>query len=185
MAVLASYKTHTNPGESLFRFINPNTYQGAAQPFSHALGSSHTLTSIMMELKKTGTPTQANLFRIRTDSAGAPGSVLTTGSIAGSAISSAGYVEYTVSAFDTAINLASGTTYWCAWETSADGTDDTNYYQWGIGNSAIVYTAEQYKLNGSYNVETGFNCYFEIQGNPVGGAGAKHLPYLNLLGVGS
>lgn len=181
MAILASFLNDTNPGESLFRQIGATIYQGSAQPFTITPGTTHTVDSITLKLLKTGAPTQANLIRIKTDNAGLPGSVMGTNTLAAASIPTGTPSLVTVSSFDNTITLQPSTTYWLVWETAVDGTDDVNYYQWRISNTSIVYPAEYYKVNGTFNLETGYNSTFMIQGSPAAG-GNKNLA---LLGVGT
>lgn len=162
MANIASYKTHTNPGESIFRQIGATIYQGAAQPFTVST-NAYTVDSMMAELKKTGSPTEALRFRIFDNNAGLPGSSLGGTTVAAASVTGS-YTEITSGAPSSTITLQPATTYWFVVDTANDGNNDTTYYQWGIGNSSIVYSAEYYKVNGTFNIETGYNCYFQING---------------------
>lgn len=172
MANIASYKTHTNPGESIFRDISGNKYDGAAQPFTVST-NTYTVDSMMAELKKTGSPTEALRFRIFDDNAGVPGSSLGGTTVAAASVTS-GYTEITSGAPSTTITLSPGVTYWFVVDTATQGTNDTTYFQWGIGNTSIVYTREMYKYNGSFLPETGYNCYFQINGT-IAASGPANL----------
>lgn len=173
MANIASYKTHTNPGESIFRDIGGNKYDGAAQPFTVST-NTYTVDSMMAELKKTGSPTEALRFRIFTDVAGAPGVSLGGTTVAAASVTGS-YTEITSGAPSSTITLIPGVTYWFVVDTATQGTNDTTYFQWGIGNTSIPYSAEYYKYNGAFLPETGYNCYFQINGTiaAVGPANLK------------
>lgn len=162
--VLASYKTDTNPGEALFAFGTPNHYNGAAQPFSHSQGATYRVSSIMIKTVKNGSPTETVKLGIAPDVAGQPGTIIGFASILAADYPTSAS-EYTVTVFNTPIDLATGTTYWLVWYCDNEGSDFTNYYQWRISNSSIVYSAEWYNLNNVFIIETGYNCYFEVQGN--------------------
>lgn len=162
--VLASYKNDTNPGEALYAFGSPNFYNGATQPFTIAQLTPQLVSSIMMKLQKNGSPTEPNLISIAVDSGGAPGAYLGTATLAAASIPSSA-AEVTVTSFDNPMILQPSTTYWLVWHAANQGSDFTNYYQWRISNTSIVYSAEYYKLNSTFIQETGYNCYFEIQGD--------------------
>lgn len=163
MAVLASYKTHTNDGESIYRDIGGNKYDGAAQPFTIAQGTPMNVSTMMAELRKTGSPTEALRFRIFSDSAGSPNVSLGGTTVAAASVTGS-YTEITSGAPSTTVTLQPSTTYWFVVDTANQGTNDTTYFQWGMGNSSIPYSSSKYKYNGSFNPETGWNMYFEIVG---------------------
>lgn len=179
MATLAQYTTHTNPGESIYRDIGGNKYDGGAMSFTLTPSTPHTVDSMMAELKKTGSPSVALRFRIFSDVAGAPGVELGGTTVAAASVTS-GYTEITSGAPSTTVTLLPGVTYWLVIDTATQGTDDTNYFQWGMGNTSLLYPSSLYKYNGVFLTETGWNLYFRVSGTeaPVGPANVKTVDQL-------
>lgn len=176
MATLAQYTTHTNPGESIYRDIGGNKYDGGAMSFTLTPTTAHNVTSMMAELKKTGSPAVAVRFRIFTNSGGLPSVELGGTTVAAASITSS-YTEITSGAPSTTVTLQPSTTYWLVLDTATQGTDDSNYFQWGMGNSSILYPSSLYKYNGTFQTETGWNLYFRVSGDeaPAGPANLKSL----------
>lgn len=167
---LASYLTNTNPGESIYRDIGGNKYDGACQPFTISAGN-YRVTAMQAYLKKTGSPTEALRFRIYA-SAGGSNCATNLGSLIGGndavpAASVTGSYSYVSAVPSGNIDLVTATTYFFVIDTANQGTNDTTYYQWGIGNSGIPYSSSYYKYNGAFAIETGYNVNFEIDGDPT------------------
>lgn len=167
---MAAYTGNTNPGESIFRFISPNYYNGWCQPFTVDAGATnYYVTHAAFNLKKTGTPIATFMYRIY-DNAGGANCSTQLGTLLGgndnvNAASAGGTAALIDGPPTTNIQLVTGHTYFLIASTTAAGTGDTNYWQGTISNSAPPYSDEYYKLNESFNQETGYNMTFEIDGS--------------------
>lgn len=118
----------------------------AAQSFQLSSSQPWTAYSVKLQLRKQGTPTDNLLVDLCIDSAGVPGTVLTSVTLAGSSLpTSLDWVEFV---FTTPVTLALATTYWLVMRRSG-AVDAANYYVMTVG-PALGYASGVYRLyNGS------------------------------------
>lgn len=113
-----------------------------AQAFQLSSASGWSANAVWIRLWKEGAPADNFTLTLRSDSAGDPGAVLATASIAGADVpESATWVEFALSVD---VALSTGTTYWihCA---RSGGINTTNYYIVGV-NQDLGYLNGDAKL---------------------------------------
>lgn len=97
-----------------------------AQSFELTAGEAWTASTVGVRLGKRGDPTDNVLFNLCSDSAGDPGTILATGSIAGADVSSSR--SWVTVSLNTEVPLALATTYWLVVARDG-GVDEDDYYE--------------------------------------------------------
>lgn len=130
-----------------------------AQSFQIPIATS--VNRVRLWLKKTGAPTGNLTAKFYIDSAGNPGSLVTSGTsdatVASTLTTSYDWVEFK---FSTPPSLAAMTTYWLVLETS-DSANASNYVVWGSDGSTPAYISGEMKSErtGSWVAENKDSCF--------------------------
>lgn len=128
-------------------FGDTSTRQKLAQSFQLASAVSWDAKTVRLRMKKEGTPTDTLTVKLCSDTAGAPGTVLVSGTLTGADIDeNLNWVEFAMSARQT---LVASTTYWITIERSG-AASTANYYKCDA-NEALGYTRGLFRIyNGSW-----------------------------------
>jgi len=125
-----------------------------ARPF--AASSSYTAGRIWVLLRKVGTPTGALTVRIRADSAGAPGTVLQTSTLAVATVTDVISEWRVIAITDQA--LVSTTQYWVEVIGAAD---DTSKDHWQVAANNLTVATRQSTAGSSYALAS-YDLYFRV-----------------------
>lgn len=159
-AGLESYAPTTTEEQALG---NAAASTRAAQSFQLSASQPWTAYSAKLSLRKQGSPADNVTVEVCADSAGAPGAVLASSTLAGSSLAeSSDWIEFV---FSTPTMLALATTYWLVVKRSG-AVDATNYYAMAVG-PALGYASGQYRLyNGAAWVarSTDADAAFQVTG---------------------
>ena len=113
-----------------------------AQSFTLSSPAGWRAGTISARLRKTGTPADSVVAGLYTDTAGAPGTLLTSGTLTASAISdSVDWVTFTLSP---QVDLSTSTTYWIRLSRTG-GLDAANYYEADV-DEGLGYTSGVFRL---------------------------------------
>lgn len=129
-----------------FQFGHNSSTRDASQSFIPT--TSGTLTKISMNLRKVGTPSDLT-FRLVTDNSGSPSkTVLGSGSIAASAITSV--YNFIEGGFGTSVSVTAGQKYWII---VTAGTSSSNHFFWARDNTD-GYVPGTGKYSANWNAST-------------------------------
>jgi len=141
------------------------TYQKLAQPFT--VTSACTLTAVGVLVQKDGSPVDAGVVSIYTDSTGSPGTLVETGTN----ITPAASYAVATSTFGGTHVLAVSTTYWVV-NTRTGSLSDTNNYDQGVSNTSPPFGDIKKYDGATWSTEAaGYNFDFEVDGTFSGGGG--------------
>ncbi len=146
-------------------FGTANGVQDVAQSF--ILSANNPLAKAQFYIKKVGTPSSATVT-IRTNSSGNPGSVVATGTLNNSLVTTSyGWVDVT---FTSLPQMSAGTTYWLAIDVSSNNS--SNYYI--IGGNTNGYangTGKTGRVGSSMSqIGTNTDLYFAVYTGGVTGS---------------
>ena len=143
----AGKEAYEDIGTGLQAFGDTSSRQKLAQSFQLASAVSWDAKTVRLRMKKEGAPTDTLTVKLCSDTAGAPGTVLVSGTLTGTDIDeNLNWVEFGMSARQT---LAASTTYWITIERSG-ASSTANYYKCDA-NEALGYSRGSFKIyNGSW-----------------------------------